>query len=146
MAHITAEQVKEKRNAIKALLKDEKRKMKVSVTRQHGSTINVTIQNGLTDEELLHICEQRAKNQWIKENNENPELSILESIQKSGIQYSPSYMHRETVPEILKKIANVIENKGKVNHDNSDSMTDYFDVGFYSYLNVGSYEKPYQFN
>lgn len=29
------------------------------------------------------------------------------------------------------------------NHDNSDPMTDYFDVGWYIYINVGQFEKPY---
>lgn len=30
------------------------------------------------------------------------------------------------------------------NHDNSDSMTDYFDVGWYVGINIGDYGKPYQ--
>lgn len=29
------------------------------------------------------------------------------------------------------------------NHDNSDSMTDYFDVGFYISIRVGRWDKPY---
>jgi len=29
------------------------------------------------------------------------------------------------------------------NHDNSDIMTDYFDVGWYSNINIGQYHKPY---
>lgn len=32
------------------------------------------------------------------------------------------------------------------NHDNSDPMTDYFDVGFYTDINIGTWEKPYVFN
>lgn len=30
------------------------------------------------------------------------------------------------------------------NHDNSDSMTDYFDVGWYIGINIGDYGKPYE--
>jgi len=30
------------------------------------------------------------------------------------------------------------------NHDRSDSMTDYFDVGWYTDINIGDYDKPYQ--
>jgi hypothetical protein len=30
------------------------------------------------------------------------------------------------------------------NHDNSDIMTDYFDVGFYLEINVGQWDMPYQ--
>ena len=29
------------------------------------------------------------------------------------------------------------------NHDNSDIMTDYFDIGFFIDINIGQYEKPY---
>lgn len=30
------------------------------------------------------------------------------------------------------------------NHDNSDIQTDYFDVGWYVYVNVGKWNKPYE--
>lgn len=30
------------------------------------------------------------------------------------------------------------------NHNNSDIMTDYFDVGWYIYVNVGQWDKPYK--
>ena len=33
-------------------------------------------------------------------------------------------------------------NKG--NHDNSDIMTDYFDVGWYVEVNIGDWDKPYE--
>jgi hypothetical protein len=29
------------------------------------------------------------------------------------------------------------------NHDNSDVQTDYFDVGWYVDVNIGSWDKPY---
>tara|TARA_B100000519_G_C14158210_1_gene397970 strand:+ start:442 stop:861 length:420 start_codon:yes stop_codon:yes gene_type:complete len=32
------------------------------------------------------------------------------------------------------------------NHDNSDLMTDYFDIGWYTYIRVGEYNKPYKYN
>lgn len=30
------------------------------------------------------------------------------------------------------------------NHDNSDVMTDYFDVGWYIDINIGKWDKPYE--
>jgi hypothetical protein len=30
------------------------------------------------------------------------------------------------------------------NHDNSDIMTDYFDVGWYAHVNLGRWNKPYK--
>ena len=48
---------------------------------------------------------------------------------------------RETHP-YLQQIYN-IANSG--NYDNSDVMTDYFDVGWYVWLSVGSWDKEYKF-
>ena len=31
------------------------------------------------------------------------------------------------------------------NHDNSDAMTDYFDVGFYVEIKIGKWNQPYEF-
>lgn len=39
--------------------------------------------------------------------------------------------------------AEVIPAMNDGNHDNSDSMTDYFDVGWYIDINVGRWDKPY---
>lgn len=44
--------------------------------------------------------------------------------------------------ELLKEIMPVL-NAG--NHDNSDLQTDYFDVGWYVDVNIGKWDKPYQF-
>jgi hypothetical protein len=35
------------------------------------------------------------------------------------------------------------KNTSVSNHDNSDIMTDYFDVGWYLNINVGGWNKPY---
>jgi hypothetical protein len=32
------------------------------------------------------------------------------------------------------------------NHDNSDIQTDYFDVGWYTHINIGKWNKPYVFD
>lgn len=32
------------------------------------------------------------------------------------------------------------------NHDNSEIMTDYFDVGWYAQINIGDWDKPYILN
>jgi hypothetical protein len=31
-----------------------------------------------------------------------------------------------------------------INHDRSDVMTDYFDVGYYTRINVGRFDRPFQ--
>lgn len=42
---------------------------------------------------------------------------------------------------LLKKITEIAN---RDNWDNSDSMTDYFDVNFYFHLEVGKWNKPFQ--
>lgn len=44
--------------------------------------------------------------------------------------------------DFLKALFNAI-NEG--NHNNSDIMTDYFDVGWYTEIKIGSYKKPFVF-
>lgn len=48
---------------------------------------------------------------------------------------------RETHPYLQQIFS--IANAG--NYDNSDPMTDYFDVGWYVWLKVGDYDRPYTF-
>ena len=43
---------------------------------------------------------------------------------------------RECLKELLQAM-------NEWNHDNSDSMTDYFDVGRYKEISIGEYNKPY---
>jgi len=55
----------------------------------------------------------------------------------SNIGYSS-----EKIPEI-KKISNIMNNG---NHDNSDATIDYFDVGWYAFLELGDWKKGFKFN
>lgn len=41
-------------------------------------------------------------------------------------------------------INNIVEAINSENYDNSDSMSDYFDVGYYVHLNFGKWNKPCQ--
>ena len=34
---------------------------------------------------------------------------------------------------------------GRAWYDNSDAMTDYFDTAYYTHINVGKWDKPYEF-
>ena len=49
-------------------------------------------------------------------------------------------------PEALAFLSEVIPAMNNGNHDNSDIMTDYFDVGWYINVNLGKYGKPYVYN
>lgn len=45
--------------------------------------------------------------------------------------------------EVLNTILKIIEALNTDNYDNSDSMTDYFDVGHYIHLEFGRWNKPF---
>lgn len=53
------------------------------------------------------------------------------------------YLHAEPNNEILTKIYEIV-NAG--NHNRSDAMSDYFDVGFDVDFSIGKYDKPFVFN
>ncbi len=46
-------------------------------------------------------------------------------------------------PEVANFLQQVHDIMDKGNHDNSDLMTDYHDVGFYTHLEIGQWDKPY---
>jgi len=114
MAYITKEQVKEKRAKLKKLLPSSEG-WKLSVRRDSGSC----------------IC-----------------VNILESPIELRIDTSRDYevLTVNTIKDrphsaLLKEFFDII-NEG--NYDNSDSMTDYFDVGFYTTIRLGEWDKPYK--
>ena len=51
----------------------------------------------------------------------------------------PSHFTGEALAFLTEAVAAI--NDG--NHDNSDTQTDYFDVGWYTNINIGRWNKPY---
>ena len=45
--------------------------------------------------------------------------------------------------DVLKVLKTIVACLNDGNHDNSDIMTDYFDVGWYIRISIGSFDKPY---
>ena len=64
---------------------------------------------------------------------------------KDSIEPNP-YWYKEhfsgEAKELLIKLFTAIDNG---NHDNSDIQSDYFDVGWYKEINIGKWDRPYQF-
>ena len=116
MAYITKEQIKEKKQKIVDAF-PRKDGWKFSVHNNHYSQISVTILEGP-----------------VEFNFENDSRHI--QINK----FNPKWYWNSG---ILKFIINII-NEG--NYNNSDSMTDYFDVGWYTSLEIGQWDKPYKYN
>ena len=46
-------------------------------------------------------------------------------------------------PELIDLFNKISRALGDGNHNNSDVMSDYFDVGWYTEINIGRYDKPF---
>lgn len=119
MAYINKEQVSQKRSEIKKAFPD----CKFSIRKNaHSSTLQVSLikskvevrQNPDVDGNIIDI-----NHYWIDDSK---------------------YLN-EYGKKLFKKIKD-ISNQG--NHNRSDSMTDYFDVGWYLDLSIGDYGRPYE--
>ncbi|SRR5579885_2634418 len=114
MAYITADRTK----AIKKELTKKFPNLKFSVKNEHYTSVSVAITAG--DVDFSDILDGRDHIQlnhyWIKD-------------------FYPAHS------KLLQQIFSIV-NAG--NYDNSDSMTDYFDVGFYVTMGIGRWDKPYQ--
>jgi hypothetical protein len=64
---------------------------------------------------------------------------------KTYIQVNPYWVddqfNKGVAHDFLTK---ALEIMNRVNHNNSDAMVDYFDVGWYIDINVGQWNKPYK--
>ena len=60
--------------------------------------------------------------------------------------YSPNeyYLEREFSGELLSTFQDIKKAMMTGNHNNSDPMTDYFDVGWYIDICIGSFEHPFR--
>lgn len=123
MAYMSQERKKQIAQKLKQALKGSG--LKYSLAVNHHSTLVMTIISGPIDFYNDLVSSRQAPlekynfgvNQyWYKEHYTGESLKILDTI----------------IP---------ILNEG--NHDNSDIMTDYFDVGWYLDINVGRWNKPY---
>ena len=122
MAYMNQEKKAKLSPAIKAVLK--KYNMKGSIAVRNYSTLVVNIKSG--------------------------KLDVLGNAKKNGLNANDTYIDVNTYwidTHYTGKVKNfLLELKAAMmtgNHDNSDIMTDYFDVGWYIDINVGAWNKPY---
>lgn len=113
MAYVTKENVIEKREKLKELWK--KYGMTWTLRRDNYTSLDYTIRKGPID---FWSCREQVNVYWINEERQNNPIAL----------------------EYLKQARDILN---EWNHDNSDAMTDYFDVGWYIHINIGQYNKPY---
>jgi hypothetical protein len=117
MAYMSQDRKKVLTPAIKAVLK--KYNLKGSISVQNYSTLRVTISSGDIDFLAGKDCDHGSVNPyWI--------ANHFTGIAKDCLLELKAAMMTG-------------------NHDNSDIMTDYFDVGWYIDIKIGNWDKPYNF-
>ena len=119
MAYMNQEKKKELAPKIKQALK--KHNMKGTLSVDNYSTLRLTLQSGSIDFKYTGQDGRTIRNineYWYQD-------------------------HFKDNPEALAFLSEVIPAMNNGNHDNSDIMTDYFDVGWYVSVNLARWDKPY---
>jgi len=126
MAHITQKTKKELAPGIKAVLK--KYGIKGTIAIKHHSTLVMNIRKGALD--II--------------GNYNDNLSTDQQPREHGY-LNVNHYHIETcyTGEVQEFLTELKYAMCVGNYDRSDTMTDYFNVGWYLEINVGVYGKPY---
>ncbi len=134
MAYMNQERKNLLAPGIKAVLK--KYGMKGSVAVRHHSTLIVNVKSGDLDV-ITNWMDNPRPYRSLNENEERPEYLQVN-------QYWISEHFSGEVREFLLELLDAMNaGPGLANHDRSDSMTDYFDVGWYVDINIGHWSKPY---
>jgi hypothetical protein len=123
MAYMSKEMKDAKAPAIKAVLK--KYGMRGSIAIRDYVTLIVNVQKGSLDMGALYVY--KGDHGW----------SGCDSVCKHHIDKrwaSPA-------KEFLQEINSILE---EGNHNDSDVHRDYHDVGWYTEINIGKYNKPYE--
>jgi len=117
---------------IKAICK--KYNVKASIAVRDHSTLVLNIKQGPID---FFTC----YNKKMESNNSGRGYEFVpetKHIRVNEFHYASQY-----TGVALKFIDEIVAAMNIGNHDNSDSQTDYFDVGFYTDINIGRWDTPY---
>jgi hypothetical protein len=102
--------------------------VKATIGVRHHSTLVLNIKSGKID--------------FINDYGDTPEARA--DAEKFGIQVNPYHYKKHFNGEAHHFLSEVIPAMNDGNHDNSDIMVDYFDVGWYIDVNIGKWDKKYQ--
>jgi hypothetical protein len=121
MAYMNQEKKAKIAPAVKAILK--KYNVKASLAVRNHSTLVLNVKQGSID--------------FIKDYGDSEDAA------KFGIQVNPYHYKSHFTGKSVKFLSEVITAMNHGNHDRSDAMIDYFDVGWYVDVNIGQWNKPY---
>jgi hypothetical protein len=128
MAYISKDDKNVKAILLRALGK--KYAVKLSVSRDNHSTIVLTLYSGKID----FFKDYQGHKTFFVDNTQY--------IDVNPYYLSEQFKSDSKAFEFLNQALDIM-NSG--NWNNSDIMTDYFDIGFYVTINIGKFKKPYVF-
>ena len=122
---------------VRQLLKQEFPNLKFSVVKD-GGRMSVSIMAGDIDFSDINDDVPRTKRYWERWGNPKPVFDGKLDINQYHLDgYNPKYT------PLFEKIVSIM--KGEDWFDHSDSQTDYFHTAYYIDLNIGKWNKPYEY-
>jgi hypothetical protein len=138
MAYFNQERKAERTPVIKAILK--KYGIKGSLAVRNHSTFVLNIKSGSIDFIENFIATDKEK-PYAKYMSDDQVAYIRKN---KTLDVNPYWYQDHFSGDAKQFLTEVLTAMNKGNHDNSDIQTDYFDVGWYVDVNIGSWNKPYQ--
>lgn len=132
MAYMSQEKKAKLAPAIKAAC--AKYRVKASIAVRNHSTLVINIKSGALDfiGNYNALAEQR-----------DPTGTRGLRRAENSLDVNTHWYHEHFDGRVKKFLEELITAANAGNHDRSDIMTDYFDVGWYLDINVGQWNKPY---
>ena len=112
--------------------------IKYTLAVRHYSTIVMTIQSGPVDFIQNYIDTVSKNPHWTMYHNTQTPRVNPKALDINSYWYQDHFTGKSL--DLLKTMYQCL-NRG--NHDRSDMQSDYFDVGWYVTVNIGTYKKPY---
>lgn len=142
MAYMNQEKKKVLAPAIKSVLK--KYNMKGTIGVHHHSSLVVNIKAGALD--LLGAA-QKHNDEYARMRGDEP-YQVGDNLQVNPYHCvaNAKRVGENKIAKFYDELLDAVNGRGTSvqNHNNSDIMTDYFDVGYYIDINVGQWDKPYE--
>ena len=137
MAYFNQERKQERAPAIKAILK--KYGVKGSLAVRNHMTFVLNIKSGSIDFIENYIQTDEAKNYGNKMSADQ----VAYIRQNKALDVNPYWYQEHYSGKAKSFLKEILTAMNGGNHNNSDIQTDYFDVGWYVDVNIGSWNKPY---
>lgn len=137
MAHISKEQVQEKRRLITALCK--KYNVSATVSGANSSTLTVTIRKGQIDF-LGNYVDTVDTYQTNGQQQKDNALFYKKRGHMTVNQYCIDWQFTGIAMDFMMELLQIMKTG---HYDHSDIMTDYFNTAWYIGINIGEWNKPY---